>query len=83
MGESRIGVPVGTRVEFLGFGEHDPYTTLKRGTRGTVDLVDDAGTIHVRWDDGHRLGLVTRPMVAGQPGFRPDRFRVISEEEQR
>lgn len=83
MSESRIGLPVGTRVEFLGFGEHDPYTTLRYGTRGTVDLVDDAGTIHVRWDDGHHLGLVTRPFAGDPRPFRADRFRVISEEEQR
>jgi hypothetical protein len=74
--------PVGARVEFLGFGEDDPYTTLQPGTWGTVDLVDDTGTIHVRWDDGHRLGLVTRPFGGQhQPGFRPDRFRLVNEEE--
>ena len=25
---------------------------------GTVTLVDDLGTVHVRWDDGGTLGLV-------------------------
>jgi hypothetical protein len=78
MTDPRVGVPVGSRVEFLGFGEDDPYTTLKPGTFGTVEHVDDAGTIHVLWDDGHRLGLVTRPFGGPQPGFRADRFRVIS-----
>lgn len=68
---------VGDRVEFLGFGEDDAYTDLQPGTLGTVDHVDDAGTVHVRWDSGHRLGLVTRPFFQGQPGFRPDRFRVV------
>jgi Domain of unknown function (DUF4314) len=68
----------GDRVEFLGFGEHDPYTDLRPGTLGTVDLVDDAGTVHVRWDNGSRLGMVTRPLGGRQPGFRPDRFRRVA-----
>lgn len=37
---------------------NDPYTDLKAGTEGTVTSVDDAGTVHVNWDDGSRLGLV-------------------------
>ncbi len=36
----------------------DSYTRLEPGTLGTVDLVDDAGTVHVSWDSGQRLGLV-------------------------
>ena len=28
------------------------------GTEGTVQYVDDAGTIHVQWDTGGGLGLV-------------------------
>lgn len=36
----------------------DAYTNLKPGDRGTVSLVDDAGTVHVKWDDGSSLGLV-------------------------
>jgi hypothetical protein len=35
----------------------DPYTNLQPGTLGTVHLVDDAGTVHVDWDDGCQLGL--------------------------
>lgn len=67
----------GDRVEFLGFGEPDPYTNLSPGDLGTVQLVDHVGTIHVLWDGGCRLGMVTRPLAEGQPGFRPDRFRVV------
>lgn len=30
----------------------------KPGTKGTVRLVDDQGTIHVEWDTGSHLGLI-------------------------
>lgn len=36
----------------------DPYTKIRKGTMGTIDFVDDVGTIHVAWDDGHSLGLI-------------------------
>jgi Domain of unknown function (DUF4314) len=71
-------VVAGDRVEFLGFGAHDPYTDLRPGTLGTVTLVDDAGTIHVEWDDGRRLGLVQRPLPGSERDFRPDRFRRVT-----
>ena len=48
--------PRGTRVELVSL--EDPYSRLPEGTRGTVDAVDDIGTIHVRWDNGSRLGIV-------------------------
>ena len=28
------------------------------GTEGTIYYVDNAGTIHVRWDDGSLLGVI-------------------------
>ena len=36
---------------------NDPYTKLKPGDTGTVDCVDDIGTIHVSWDCGSTLGV--------------------------
>jgi hypothetical protein len=36
----------------------DPYTKLQPGARGTVEMQDDAGTVHVKWDDGSSLGLI-------------------------
>lgn len=53
----RESYPVGTRVELIHMD--DPYNRkLIPGCRGTVRIVDDAGTIHVDWDCGSRLGLV-------------------------
>lgn len=46
----------GKRIELI--YTSDPYTKLKPGDRGTVDFVDDMGTIHVIWDNGSTLGLV-------------------------
>lgn len=47
--------PSGCRVELLRMdGEPDMYPGLK----GTVKNVDDIGTIHVSWDNGHSLGVV-------------------------
>ncbi|RUS44557.1 DUF4314 domain-containing protein [Cohnella sp. AR92] len=48
--------PKGTRVELVSMS--DPYTTLKAGDQGTVNFVDDAGTIFVNWDSGSTLGVV-------------------------
>ena len=38
--------PPGTRIQLIGMG--DPYAPIPSGTRGTVMLVDDAGTIHAK-----------------------------------
>ena len=35
----------------------DEYPILS-GEEGTIDTVDDMGTIHVNWDSGRRIGLV-------------------------
>jgi hypothetical protein len=37
--------PKGTRVKLVSM--YDPYTTLKAGDQGTVNFVDDTGTIFV------------------------------------
>ena len=31
---------------------------IKPGSVGTLKYIDDAGTFHVRWNDGRELGLV-------------------------
>lgn len=48
--------PSGTRVTLVHM--NDPYSTLKPGDQGTVDFVDDTGTIFCTWDSGSSLGVV-------------------------
>ena len=38
---------------------NDPHTSLRQGDEGIVDLVDDYGTLFVKWDNGSNLGLVS------------------------
>ncbi len=47
--------PKGTRVELVSMD--DPYIKLQPGLKGTVEIIDDAGTIFVRWDNGSSLGV--------------------------
>lgn len=49
--------PAGTRVMLVCMVD-DPYSKLKPGDLGTVDHIDDTGTVHTRWDRGSGLGLV-------------------------
>lgn len=46
---------VGKRVALIRC--NDPYEVIPVGTQGVVTKVDDAGTIHVDWDNGSTLGL--------------------------
>ncbi len=58
----------GTRIELQHMEDPQP---VPDGTRGTVAYVDDAGTIHMKWDNGSTLGLV--------PG--EDQFRKLTPQE--
>ena len=60
--------PVGTRIKLIHMD--DPFA-VPDGTKGTVAYVDDAGQIHMRWDNGRTLALVEGV----------DDFEVIKEEE--
>lgn len=59
--------PKGTRIELISM--NDPFAPVPSGTKGTVECVDDMGTIHMKWDNGRTLGLI----------LGEDSFRVIKE----
>lgn len=62
--------PTGSHVELTKM--NDPYRPdLVPGCRGTVQFVDDAGSIHVRWDIGSSLAVV----------FGEDACRVVADDE--
>lgn len=42
------------------------------GTKGKIDYVDDAGTVHVSWENGGSLGLIPS---------EGDCFHIVAEEE--
>ena len=44
----------GKRIKCISMNDDYP---VESGTLGTVDLVDDMGTIHVKWDNGRTLGI--------------------------
>jgi len=48
--------PVGTRIRLVQM--NDPYTKLQPGELGTVEFIDDIGTIFCTWDSNSRLGVV-------------------------
>ena len=37
----------------------DQYTNLKPGDTGIINFIDDFGTLHVNWDNGSSLGLIS------------------------
>lgn len=49
--------PQGTRVEVVQMGDDEPRP-IPSGTKGTVVVVDDMGTVHCTFDNGRRLGLI-------------------------
>ena len=61
--------PKGTRIELISM--NDPYAPVPPGTRGTVEAVDDLGTIFPLWDNGRTLGVV----------HGEDSFRKLTQEE--
>lgn len=53
----KMQYPRGTRIVLLHMG-NDPRP-IQPNTRGTVEHVDDIGTVHCRFDNGRALGLIT------------------------
>ena len=60
--------PEGTRIVLDHMGD-DPRP-IPPGTKGTVRIVDDIGTIHCDFDNGRRLGL-----IPGEDSFHIDTER--------
>ena len=48
--------PSGTRIRLNSM--EDPYAPIAPGTEGTVNFVDDIGTLHCTFDNGRTLGVV-------------------------
>ena len=61
--------PKGTRILLKNMD--DPYAPVPSGTKGSVDFVDDAGDIHMNWDNGRTLAIFPEK----------DDFRKLTEEE--
>lgn len=66
--------PSGTRIVLNSMG-NDPRP-IESGTRGTVAVVDDIGTVHCEFDNGRRLGL-----IEGEDDFRTLTAQELVEEE--
>lgn len=66
---TKLQYPPGTRLELIDMD--DPYAPVPSGTRGTVEMVDAAGQIHMKWDNGRTLAVI--------PGV--DQFRKLSQQE--
>ena len=48
--------PIGTRVRLIKM--NDKFTKLQPGDEGTVEFVDDCGSIFCAWDRGTSLGVI-------------------------
>ena len=60
--------PVGTKVKLIKM--YDLFSTIPTGTEGTIERIDDIGTLHIKWNNGSELGLV----------IGTDEFEVIGED---
>ncbi|MDD4494772.1 MAG: DUF4314 domain-containing protein [Eubacteriales bacterium] len=67
--------PKGTRIELTHM--NDPYAPVPPGTRGTVQFVDDMGTVFPEWDNNRTLGV-----IPGEDCFRKLTPEEIEAEEQ-
>ena len=66
--------PPGTRIVLNSMGD-DPRP-IQSGMRGTVEAVDDIGTVHCKFDSGRSLGLID-----GEDDFRALTAQELAAEE--
>lgn len=57
----------GTRVLLI---HMEDAQSVEEGMKGTVDFVDDAGNVHMKWDNGRTLSLI--PEI--------DKYKIIKDE---
>lgn len=55
MKEDYMGYRPGDRIQMMNC--KDRYAPILPGERGTIDHIDDMGTLHMRWDSGRTLGV--------------------------
>ncbi len=68
----------GLRIHLVSMDSEDP-NPVDSGLEGTIDRVDDMGTIHVNWDDGRRLGVIPgvddyQILPSKEDQIKPDEF---------
>ena len=59
----------GIRIRMVNMEDKSP---VDEGLEGTIEQIDDLGTLHVRWDDGRMLGVI--------PGF--DKYELLPPSEE-
>lgn len=72
--EIRLQYPPDTRIKLELMV--DAYA-VPPGTRGTVDHVDDMGSVHIKWDNGRTLAA-----IPGVDSFRKLTSQELQEEQQ-
>lgn len=72
---AKLAYPPGTRI-VLQEMNYDP-DPIKSGTRGTVQVVDDMGTLHCHFDNGRSLGV-----IPGEDSFRKLAPEELAEEQE-